>query len=724
MPLNDIVNVVITRQTQSVSEQGFGIPMILGTNVNFTDRIRFYSDMTEVAEDFSSNTSEYIAAQDIFSQEISPPQIAIGRRQVDNLTLDVVTAITGKQYSVTANNITASYNATSAFVYSVANLNNDLVLGNRIKVTLNGTGIGTVTSVIDFNIDFVASNSILATVNATGLTPVIFNTSQAVTMGLLATEILNGSNVLSATVTGARQITVVFNAVGTNTVNSVITTLGATQPMATIAEGGFLFNVDTATTMQDIATQILVQFPTYSATVSPTPSRILTVSAPIGTSATLNNFIVTGGASQAVATILTPQQPVTDITIASGLSAVINAIALFPVTATPDGNGNINFTNKTLGVPYTFRAESNIGNPNNANVKVTQILPETTYTVTINGVEFSYTTLINVQTANEIVQALVDLINLVPQQVVVNASNNNDGSFNINSVNPIDEFSLSVSNEIMSIEKGLVITSLINANSVTTDLDAIVNVNNDWYALISVDRDKPTVLAIAGWIETKRKIFGTASDDLAIINVQAGVDVSSISALLNQAGYVRSFVMYHQDASFDYPEAALMGRCLPLIPGSETWAFKRLNTISYSKLTTTQQNNALNKKTNIYTFVAGVGITQNGTMAQGEYIDIVRGIDWLTARIQEGVFSLLVNNNKIPYTDGGISTVQAEVLRVLKLGIDNGLISDNPDPTCTVPLAVNVPSVDKTNRILKNVRFQCTLAGAVQAVEIFGNVSV
>lgn len=724
MPLNDIVNVVITRQTQQVTEAGFGIPLILGTNVNFTDRIRFYSSMDDVAVDFAPSTKEYVASQDIFSQEISPDRIAIGRRQVDSLDVVINTATTGATYQVFANNQVINFNATSANTYSIATLNNDLILNNRINLTVNGTGIGTVTSVINFNIDFVTLNSIVATINAVPIASVPFNTNQATTLADLATALQATVDIVTATVTGARQITAIFANIGTNTINSVVTTLGATQPTATLAQGGFLFTVDTATTMQNIANQIIVQFPTYTATVSPTPSRILTVQGPNAVTATFNNFTVTGGVSQATATIVNPQQPVTKLSVRDGIVGLINANIAFPVTALGISSDTFTINNKINGTPFTFRVSTNITNPNSANVLVTQIIPNTSYVVTINGVEFSYTTENEVQNANQIIQKLVDQINLIPQQVVINATNNLDGSMTINSINTINNFSLSVSTEIMSIEKGLSVSTLNSANAVAVDLNAIENVNSEWYALISTNRDVPTVLAIANWVESRHKIFGTASDDLAIINVQAGVDVTSIAAVLNQGGYVRTFVMYHQDAGLDYPEAAWFGRVLPLIPGSETWAFKRLNTVSYSNLTTTQINNALNKKANIYTFVAGVGITQDGTMAQGEYIDIVRGIDWLTARIQEGVFSLLVNNNKIPYTDGGIATVQAEVLRVLQLGVDNDLLAENPIPTVTVPLAINVPNVDKANRILRNVRFQATLSGAIHAVNIIGNISI
>jgi|GEM_PF-1339598 hypothetical protein len=98
------------------------------------------------------------------------------------------------------------------------------------------------TDVIEFDGDFVALNSIVATVNAVPMTPVVFNTDQATTIAAVAAMIASNPVVASATVTDTREITVVFNTGGANVVNSVVTTLGVSQPTATITA-----SVDAAT---------------------------------------------------------------------------------------------------------------------------------------------------------------------------------------------------------------------------------------------------------------------------------------------------------------------------------------------------------------------------------------------------------------------------------------------------------------------------------------------
>jgi hypothetical protein len=100
---------------------------------------------------------------------------------------------------------------------------------------LHANAAAVVTSVNNFNIDFVASNSIVATINGAAMTPVVFSVDQATTIAAVAAMIATNPVVTSATVTGARQITVVFDP-GVNTVTSIVTTLGVSQPTDTITE--------------------------------------------------------------------------------------------------------------------------------------------------------------------------------------------------------------------------------------------------------------------------------------------------------------------------------------------------------------------------------------------------------------------------------------------------------------------------------------------------------
>ena len=723
MPISDIVNVIITRQTATISEQGFGIPLILGTNVAFEQRVKYYTNMDEVALDFDPNSSEYIAAQDIFSQTISPSIIAIGRRAVDELTINVITALNNSEYNVNVNGIITTVSSTPTATFSQVVFDSDFVPGNRINIVVNGDQVGSSTAIIDFSADFGAGQVITPTINGTPLAGVNYAGNQADTMTALAAALQVDAAVDTATVTGLRQITLVFEA-GNNILTSIITPAG---PTASISQGAFEWMGTQQTTMDSI-TDVLNLIPEVSQSfVSGVDFRTLSVVGQPNVSLVVDSVTTTGGLSQPNSSISQIIQPVTKEAVAASIVAAINNEFIidptYPVEAFDNGDGTIRIESRDPGVPFSLRLSTNIGSPNQANVNITQISPSQVYTVTLNGVPFTYQSPPNIQDSSTILMALATSINSLPQMVDVSADVQGE-TLVIASNNPANVFSIQVSDGIMSVEKGLNFLPFVNSATVVEDLDAINAENSDWYALISTSREPSTVLAIADWVEARIKLFGTASSDPLIINSPAGTDQTSIAAVLNQGGYVRTFVMYHQDADFDYPEAAWFGRVLPLEPGSETWKFKALNSVSYSNLTSNQSRTALAKSANTYEFVGGVGITANGTVAQGEFIDIIRGVDWLRARIQEFVYRTLVENEKVPYTDAGIASIQAQVMRVLQIGIDNQFIAETPVPRVTVPRAIDVPPADKANRILRNVRFTATLAGAIHSVEIRGNLSV
>lgn len=724
MPLSDIVNVQITRQTQTVSEAGFGTLMILGTFKRWNDLIRYYTSMQGVAEDFRPYDPVYVAAQAVFSQPITPQQIAIGRRQADSATIEVITAMTGKNYTTVI---------------------------NGTPFTIGSTNTKTA-STITFSANFVSLNEIDMDINGDAMTTVTYSMDQATTMGLIAAQLVadfpdvidnvqiedDGVNLNRILVINAKPNK---SADATN----VVVTLGASQPMATVVDviqettvesianamveainNGQIANVqqsaalitgnstivtlngsplspisfttDNATTLGLLATQIAGQANIASAesngtdTISVQPSNGTTLSV---------TFNTTGGASQ----------PTWTTTYAD------------PVNAVDNGDGTFTLEDKVAGFPYTLEVSTDIINANSGRVRIEEADPNTLYEVTINGTLFQYTSPIEVQSNEQIAAGLVALINADPQ-LTVTATDNLDGTFDLTNDDLNLTFVCQVSEGLMTYIFGMNILPLVASGSVTDDLDAIVAVDDNWYALACVERTVSTVKAIAAWTEARIKLFGTASDDPNTINQPVGTDTSSVAAFFNNLGYVRTFVLYHQDANSDYPECAWFGNCLPFQPGSETWAFKTLNSIAYSDLSVTQSNNVMNKKANTYEYVGGVGITQKGTVAQGEYIDIIRGVDWLVSTIQSYVYGVLVNSPKVPYTDAGITSIEAQIRRALGQGINNNFISADPEPIVTVPKAANVPSADKAARILRNVTFQATLAGAIQAIRIQGTVTV
>ena len=138
------------------------------------------------------------------------------------------------------------------------------------------------------------------------------------------------------------------------------------------------------------------------------------------------------------------------------------------------------------------------------------------------------------------------------------------------------------------------------------------------------------------------------------------------------------------------------------------------------------------KNKNISTFekFRNVSITQTGKVAAGEWIDIIRFRDWLAEEIKTNVFYLLINSDKVSYTDGGIAAIESVIRKALEDGqAAGGIAPDEYDEdgnlnlgyVLAMPLAANITSNQKASRILEGVSFTARLAGAIHVVNITGS---
>ena len=261
------------------------------------------------------------------------------------------------------------------------------------------------------------------------------------------------------------------------------------------------------------------------------------------------------------------------------------------------------------------------------------------------------------------------------------------------------------------------------AEGVSDALDAIEEADGSWYALALTSRASADQVAAAAWVQTAEKIAGFASDDADILDAASQTD---IAFLLSDAGYSRAFAMYSSKANAvdnGFVECAWFGNILPELPGSVTWIYKTLPGQSTDQISGTQRVALKGKNANVYNVAGGVSITEYGTMADGSFIDEIRSVDWLKARIQEAIYSRLVNLKKIPYTDSGVTVVTTEVKQVLKRGEDQGILAPG-EYAVTAPAVADVSVNDRANRLLPDVNFTGRLAGAIHDVIVNGTVTV
>lgn len=266
--------------------------------------------------------------------------------------------------------------------------------------------------------------------------------------------------------------------------------------------------------------------------------------------------------------------------------------------------------------------------------------------------------------------------------------------------------------------------------AIADDMAAICAADNDWYGICYPDRTPAKILEMAEWAEAHTKIFGTSVAEVDALNADLDTDTGS---RLKAKNYYRTFIFYHAEAATEFPEAAIMSRCFTIYPGGETWANKKLSGITYDGLTETEYVVLTKKNYNTFErFADSISITQNGKMAAGEWIDVIRFRDWLCETIKTEEFTMLINRDKLPYTDAGIALVESTLNKVLQLGQQRGGIAPteydedgnkNVGYKISVPKASSISANVKATRELHDVTFVARLAGAIHAVNINGSLT-
>lgn len=265
-------------------------------------------------------------------------------------------------------------------------------------------------------------------------------------------------------------------------------------------------------------------------------------------------------------------------------------------------------------------------------------------------------------------------------------------------------------------------------DTVAMDMAAIKDADNAWYGLISSDRTKQVQIDFAAWTETQEKLFGMASNEADILT--QGVTTDVISTLKNTQ-YFRTFASYSAAAATQYGDSAWMNKVFTLPPGSETWALKRLAAITPDNLSATQRNTVHGKGGNTFEyFQPTIALTSPGKTAAGEWIDVIRGRDWLKDLIQTNLVQMIINRAKVPYTDPGIQLCVANLTKSLQQAVNAGVIAPDeidadgktvPGFIVTAPISAEIDPLVKASRVL-TLGFQARLAGAIHAVTVNGSV--
>ena len=250
-----------------------------------------------------------------------------------------------------------------------------------------------------------------------------------------------------------------------------------------------------------------------------------------------------------------------------------------------------------------------------------------------------------------------------------------------------------------------------------TDLAACLAADSSWYAFVLTFQNKVDGALAATWAASNKRLFLI---DLADNDVK-GSGSSDLASTVKTAANGYTAVCYHQLME-EFMSAAWLGNCLPLVSGTETWKFKTLGGVTADILTDAEVGYINGKYGNWYQSLGGVNITQNGTTGKPQFIDVVRFIDWLKANLQYDVYTILVNNPKVPYSDAGVALIEGAIRGRLQIGEKvGGLLAGQS--TVSVPLVANETTADRGNRTIPDIYFTAKLAGAIHSLTISGVVS-
>jgi len=278
----------------------------------------------------------------------------------------------------------------------------------------------------------------------------------------------------------------------------------------------------------------------------------------------------------------------------------------------------------------------------------------------------------------------------------------------------------------------------VAAETITSSLNAIQNVDPDWYGLLFtkevrddfVVNTEDAVEAAAGWCEARVKVFGNTSNDLDALDSVTESDILSVLKAKN----LRRTISTYSSSPDQYPSASVLGRAFTVNfnqPNSTiTLKFKQGPGITVEQLTQNEKAVLDSKRGNAFILVGASDMYAESRMANNTFFDEVHGIDWLENAIQINVFGyLLTRTTKVPYTDKGVAALEQQVIKGLDEAVRNGLIAPgetmdgeflaNGYKTITVPVALSNQS-DKEDRQYNGLSFVALGAGAIHGAQING----
>lgn len=270
------------------------------------------------------------------------------------------------------------------------------------------------------------------------------------------------------------------------------------------------------------------------------------------------------------------------------------------------------------------------------------------------------------------------------------------------------------------------------------------NYGQKWYAVTMLgSASNADHQAIAAYIQAtnNKHIYGVSTQEAGVL---VSGDTSNIAYLLSQSEYSRSVVQF--SSSNPYSVCSLLGRILTTDYNGNntviTLMYKQEPGITPETLNSSQITNLEGFKANVFVaYNNDTAIIEKGTVASGEFVDVITGTDWLALQIQNEVFNLLyTSTTKIPQTDAGHHLIVTAIENVCSQAVRNGLLAPgtwtaggfgtlNQNDFLPKGFYVYAPPVaqqfaaDRAARKSVTIQVAAKLAGAIHTVDIIVNVN-
>lgn len=246
----------------------------------------------------------------------------------------------------------------------------------------------------------------------------------------------------------------------------------------------------------------------------------------------------------------------------------------------------------------------------------------------------------------------------------------------------------------------------------------------DFFALLPINRIQADIETLSALVEPDFSKMLFVGDDNALIK-DSGTS-SDLASVLKALLVDRTAVF--SDEGSPEPEflpGASLSRILGLGDvGLATWnGIANLKNVvegapATGEITTLDDKNA----THYVKVTSNSKATVGGKVASGKFIDSVRGQSALRNAIQIGLVELLINADKIPFTNNGISMVKAAIETAIAPFEGTYLVTGVT--TVDVPDITEVLQVDKEARLLKGIVVSVLEQGAIHKISLTVGVRI